>query len=371
MTAFASPTAGWAFVGAPAVCRLLYTDDGGTTWRTQLAWEGSILGRLAAFSACEAGLALGLTPRADSLNGCPVGNGDYTAVFARTHDGGATWTVTSPPDPIKTFTGLFHYRTPRHLWAVMQPFGYPTTRLVAQTKDGGASWQLARSHADLPPTRIAFSSPADGVAVAGDGLHSDTLYVTGDGGGTWSRTVLPPPPVPSNAVVTLSPVVRAGTPMLLLMRVEPDARQAPAGWTGTYAYLREGQEWSGPHRLPRTHAGPELAVVGADGRFWAASGQDLWVADTLAGPWEHRRVPLPGEHLRTPPWDLRLVPLPSLEVIADIAPFDNGVVWLTTTHGAPVGAVPSGQLYRSEDDGVHWTRLAVESRRLGPKCTRA
>jgi hypothetical protein len=57
-----------------------------------------------------------------------------------------------------------------------------------------------------------------------------------------------------------------------------------------------------------------------------------------------------------------LAPLPSLEVIADIAPVDDGVVWLTTTHGASIGAVPSGQLYRSEDDGAHWTHLAVESR---------
>jgi photosystem II stability/assembly factor-like uncharacterized protein len=361
VTAFASPTAGWAFVGAPAVCRLLYTDDAGATWRTQLAWDGNILGRLTAFSAREAGLALGLTPYADTVNGYPVSGGDYTAVFARTRDAGATWTLASPPHPVKTFTGLFHFRTPQHLWALMRPFGRHTWTLLTRTQDGGASWQLTEDRGDRPLVHVAFSSSTDGVAVAVDDQRSDILYTTDDGGDTWTRTILPPPPVPTNAMATLTPSVRTGTPTLLILQVGTRPKQAPAGWTGTYAYLRDGQGWSGPHRLPKTHTGPELAVVGADGRFWAASGQDLWVAKTLAGPWEHRPVPLSGEHPGTPPWDPRLVPLPSLEVIADIAPVGDGVVWLTTTHGASIGSVPSGKLYRSEDDGAHWTRLAVES----------
>jgi photosystem II stability/assembly factor-like uncharacterized protein len=361
VTAFASPTAGWAFVGAPAMCRLLYTDDAGATWRPQLAWEGNILGRLTAFDARGAGLALGLTPQADTLNGYPVGGGDYTALFASTWDAGATWTVASPPDPVKTFTGLFHFLTPQLLWALMRPFGHTMRTQLVRTSDGGASWELSGGPGDLPLIRVAFSSPTDGVAVAADERRSDILYVTGDGGDTWTRTPLRPP-VPANAMTTLTPVVRAGTPALVLLRVEPPARMAPAGWAGIYAYIGGGQAWSGPYRLPMTLTGLDLAVIGADGRFWAASGQDVWVADDLAGPWEHRPVPLPGEHLRTPPWDPRLVPLPSREVIADIAPVGDGVVWLTTTHGDALGGVPSGQLYRSEDDGAHWTRLTVESR---------
>src|SRR5262249_59106132 len=38
-TAFASPTAGWALVGAPLAFRLLYTEDAGATWTPQLAWQ--------------------------------------------------------------------------------------------------------------------------------------------------------------------------------------------------------------------------------------------------------------------------------------------------------------------------------------------
>jgi hypothetical protein len=68
-----------------------------------------------------------------------------------------------------------------------------------------------------------------------------------------------------------------------------------------------------------------------------ASGHDVWVADDLAGPWQHRRVPLPEE-----------------ETVGDICPVGNGVVWLTTAVG-----VGGGGLYRSENDGITWTRLPV------------
>jgi hypothetical protein len=55
------------------------------------------------------------------------------------------------------------------------------------------------------------------------------------------------------------------------------------------------------------------------------------------------------------------VPLPDDEIIADIAPAGHGVLWLTTTRGHPMVPTPSGELYRSEDDGAHWIRLSVAS----------
>jgi hypothetical protein len=193
--------------------------------------------------------------------------------------------------------------------------------------------------------------------------------VTGDGGDTWRRATLPPPPgLPRNAVTDLTPLVRPGCPVLLELRTEPRRPRSPQPrWVGSYAYLGTGGDgFVGPYRLPQTEDLRVILVPGADGRFWVASGHDIWVADTLDGPWEHRRVPVPvpGVQMLTPPWEPRMVPMPTPTSIADIAPVGDGVVWLTAKHGRRVGGygTPTGQLYRSEDDGAHWTRLTVESR---------
>jgi hypothetical protein len=49
--------------------------------------------------------------------------------------------------------------------------------------------------------------------------------------------------------------------------------------------------------------------------------------------------------------DPTLAPVLTTEVVDDIAPVGDGVVWLTTNHG---------RLFRSEDDAEHWTELTVE-----------
>jgi hypothetical protein len=132
--AFASPTAGWALVGVPGVCRLLYTDDGGATWRTQLAWDGSV-GGLTALDAGRAGLLLGLWPRDDRVNGHPVGIRDVALLLATTGDVGATWTLGWPPRP-KEVGGGNDFLNPPQSWLLTAPTGrYPQCQ-VARTEEG-------------------------------------------------------------------------------------------------------------------------------------------------------------------------------------------------------------------------------------------
>jgi hypothetical protein len=349
--------------GRRAERRVLYTADAGASWTAQLSWQGSLLGRVTAFDTKRAGLVLGLHEQASEVNGQPVGDGSGPVpIFAGTEDAGATWTLGSAPRP-REFTGMFHFLSPRQLWITMaSPFD--GQRDVARTSDGGATWATMRAPGDLPVILVAFATLADGVLVAVDQRRNDILWVTGDGGDTWTGMPLPYPPVPKHAMTWLTPVVRPGEPVLLLWRAERFSKehgQEPPKWAGTWAYYGGGQSWSGPYRLPMTHTGPDFAVVGEDGRFWAASGHNLWVADDPAGPWRHRMVPLRGEHLRGVAGDPTLAPVLTTEVIADIAPVDDGVVWLTTTHGSAPGAMPSGRLFRSEDDGERWTELTVES----------
>jgi hypothetical protein len=342
-TAFASPAAGWAVVGTPTDYRLLYTQDAGVTWTPQLAWYGAHYGTVSAFDARRAGLVLA----ADSVNGYPVGSGGYGAIFAGTEDAGATWRLGSPPD--RQGHG-FCLLTPRHGWLLIGVLRHPARSDLARTEDGGATWCRIEGPDDLPCTQVGFSSATDGLLFAADRHRADLLFVTNDGGTTWTREPLAPAPgVPARAETWLRPAIRPGAGPLLLLRAMSRREDARPPWEGTFAYVPSGggePGWSGPYRLPmRPTVGHEdIAVPGTDGRVWAASGHDLWVADHPAGAWEHRPVLLSAE-----------------EVIADLAPVGEGVLWLTTTRYPAPGTPPSGELYRSEDDGRHWIRLSLES----------
>jgi hypothetical protein len=234
-----------------------------------------------------------------------------------------------------------HFLSPRHIWLLLSVLdAYPRTDL-ARTDDGGATWSRIEGSADLPLIEIAFSSRTAGLLVAQDRHRAHLLYRTTDGGGTWTRQHLDPPPgVPNSAETWLFPVHGPAVGSLLTLRaVSRRQTSARPGWEGTYAYARTGEGWTGPHRLPMPPAtvGYDLLAPAPDGRLWAASGHDLWVGDGLAGPWRHRRLPLPDD-----------------ERIDDVGPVASGVLWVTTSAG-----VAGGGLYRSDDDGAHWTRMTV------------
>jgi len=331
-TAFATATTGWAMVGGPGMSRLMYTGDAGATWTPQLAWHGPLLGRPSAFDARRAGLMLGVPPGNDDVNGYQLAFGGHTAVFAATENAGTTWHLGPVPDSPQ-FTGMFHFLTPRQLWLIRRVGSFPAQTHLARTRDGGATW----AETDAPEgVFVAFSSPSDGVLIAPRDGGPDMLQVSGDGGGTWTPHRLPEPAdVPAAIGGSLQPVARLGRPVVLLLR----------SIGGVYAY--DGSHgWSQAHRLPMTPTrnGSHLLAFGAGGQVCAASGRDLWVADDLGGPWEHRPVPLPAE-----------------ETIADVAPVGMGVLWLTTTRYPAPGTPPSGRLYRTENEGAVWTPVPVES----------
>jgi photosystem II stability/assembly factor-like uncharacterized protein len=138
---FVSPQTGFEMEspGSPAI-RLQRTGDGGKTWKPASGCSvDTTVDGLPRKLACSYSAAQFLSPTSGFLGGGAVVNmGAYVAFFAKTSDGGETWTASVIPESKGTITGI-------HFW-----------------------------------------SEKDGVVVVDRG---EELYWTADAGGTWTRSV--------------------------------------------------------------------------------------------------------------------------------------------------------------------------------------
>ena len=109
-----------------------------------------------------------------------------TGVVLRTTDGGATWASVGPPD-----TSALEFRdveatSDQH--AVILSVGKATDSRIYVTDDGGASWTLAflNDDADAFYDCLAFSTSQRGLALSDPVGGAFRLQETTDGGHTWS-----------------------------------------------------------------------------------------------------------------------------------------------------------------------------------------
>lgn len=155
--AFATPKKG-AIVGIDA---MLYTTDGGVTWRPSGGdWVPSQYAKLS-FANATVGIAVSL-------------DGD----IARTTDAGATWNRVEGSSFGYGYNGVA-FASPS---TAIATFGYG----FARSTDGGVTWtQIADHSLDIDVTGIRFTSPLEGVAVGSNGRISRSH----DGGLTWIEEV--------------------------------------------------------------------------------------------------------------------------------------------------------------------------------------
>jgi photosystem II stability/assembly factor-like uncharacterized protein len=130
--AFSTPRAGWVLANDCAAAKAFFyrTKDGGRTWRQARAPATN----------CAAGSRLDVS-FADARHGwilLVIENGSRVGLF-RTHDGGKSWTDVGKEAPLR---GSILFATPRIGWLARSDLARPGE--LYATRDGGRSWHKRR-----------------------------------------------------------------------------------------------------------------------------------------------------------------------------------------------------------------------------------
>ena len=316
---FVTPTLGWAveYGVTPATTtgqfRVFKTTDGAQHWEAQLTGQGSGPG----FISIEVQFL-------DRMHGfMTVGVPSYGEQFYRTNDGGAHWQPVALPAPLIV---VVTFSDANHGWALAQPSsGSASTtgqlfKLYA-TRDRGLTWQALPD----PPADayyLAYRGPTE-AWMGSLGPSLPHVYTSTDGGHSWQRHDLNPPPgrtwntSGSGSSVQLLPVAGAvasteGTDLFTSFDAGTTWRYVPAPpgqvayqdafhwWAinspALYKSSDAGQTWTQvtdalphwefvPHVIDSKHAWAELTVVG---------GYALALTDDGGLHWTQASVPPTG-----------------------------------------------------------------------------
>lgn len=358
---FVSTQVGWVAVFTPSGQTVLAaTSDGGRSWRNQLELSG--LGPTATIEFV------------DARHGFLIGNPDgRVPTLWTTVDGGAHWQARDlPPDAGLLMSSYF--LDSQHGWTLTTGSysgSVPSTSgVVSQTTDGGQTWHRLGSINTRQALieQLRFASPTNGVITTFPNSGSISLFVTQDGGGTWSRRDLLLPPLPAGSQINIQQPAFIGDSGFLVVALLQRAGPCPSPSSATQStaqpcvyepigqYLYEstdgGINWSGPKQLNVTG---NVQVVSST--TWVDLSQQGLSRTTDAGAtWSiSRPLPVPSGWYASQPQFLDAQR-------GYVSLTDSNGKWFAFMNGQGIeGTPPKFALLVTEDGGATWRQVGLPS----------
>ncbi|HEY8736226.1 MAG TPA: hypothetical protein VIO62_04185 [Candidatus Dormibacteraeota bacterium] len=340
---------------------VMNTIDGGKTWREQFRIpDGSSIDNLHFWTARDGELTelVPSTLPPSKTPGAP-GSSNMVQRLYRTQDGGRSWQLVDRPVDWEAVGASSFFLSEMEGWRIPPTLHGASPGAVQHTVDGGGTWVTVGplpvgawlGSLTFTNSQTGWIAASESKSYAWDATGKPIpytppvalLWVTRDGGHTWTAVDLPlPTEAAANNVGLESPVFFGSRDGLLEFEVtgppptlRPDTSQLPPaqGWTHSYILATHdgGQRWA---NLVQPPGG--LQQGGAlffDARHWLLS-RGPSISETLnAGKtWTTRQVLANGLDFSFAPWNF----------------IDAKTIW------SQVGA---NMLVRSTDGGTHWSAV--------------
>ena len=273
------------------------------------------------------------------------------SLIMRTADGGARWD-SSPAPGDEAVIGV-SFVTSAEGWDLVST-GVATHNqgcVLYRTRDGGGHWtEIARVIPFQPSpsglrsdekTGVEFRDADNGWIGTESIASMGYLYVSRDGGITWTQQSLRPPAGMSDNFIRVLP------PKCFGNRAGVAVAQLPRGTLAVpfvYQTSDGGRSWGDPRGLPIQGLGDSLAWDFLSPAIWAAaSDRTLWLSSDAGRTWSQHSAPFP------PPYKI------------DRVTFTGPTrVWLIGSAVRPDGGVPiADYVLETPDLGLHWERAAL------------
>ncbi|HJQ03020.1 MAG TPA: sialidase family protein [Jatrophihabitans sp.] len=238
---------------------VLITADYGTSW-TRVTPNGLTANQLGS-------AAVTFRPDGTLLIATASANGQLVTVYRRAHDSGIWSQSTVPVSGLPALVGAGYlpslsFSDNDHGWLMVGMFiTHIATGALLQTKDGGASWvQTASAIQEAGP--VTAMSSLDGFLTW---PMNGWTFVSHDGGSSWARfTLTPPPGKQSDSVMPIGQPVVSGSAVVIAAQFA--TADGPDG-IGLYRSTDHGATWTLTSRVPTQADESDVFTVQLDGSY--------------------------------------------------------------------------------------------------------